>query len=75
MDDIKRGEIETIYRIYEDDYGCEERPEDAPEMVIVCLEGENGERRFIRIAEQELLRYGLDEGNRVRQEGGALLPA
>ena len=37
----------TVSRIYDDDYGCEEREPNAPKMAIVYLKEENGGNRTI----------------------------
>lgn len=55
----------TIYRIFEDDYGCEERPEDQPDMVLVLLRDENGCERLLRVEDALLRRLNLDEGSAV----------
>lgn len=56
----------TIYRIFEDDYGCEERPDDAPEMVLLLLRNHEGEERLLRVEESLLLRLNLDEGSSIK---------
>ena len=52
-----------IIRIQEDDFGCEERPEDWEPQVIVTLEDDSGHRRQLRAADRLLLEQGLDVGS------------
>ena len=41
---MKEKEYYTVREISEDlDFGCEERPADAPRMAIVTLHGQDGE--------------------------------
>lgn len=54
-----------IDRIFEDDYGCEERPDDQPDMVLVLLRDETGEKRLLRVEDELLRRLNLDEGSAV----------
>lgn len=54
-----------IDRIFEDDYGCEERPDDQPDMVLVLLWDETGEKRLLRVEDELLRRLNLDEGSAV----------
>lgn len=64
----------TIYRIFEDDYGCEERMDDQPEMVLVLLRDAQGAECLIRMEEETLLRMGLDEGSSVSLTEQGILP-
>lgn len=65
----------VIYRIYEDDYGCEERDESQPEMVLLLLHDEAGNQRMLRVEESRLTALGLDEGSCVAvDEAGELRP-
>ena len=54
----------TVKRIQEDDYGCEERLEDAKVKVLVTLVDENGQERLIRVEDEWLYANGIDEGGR-----------
>jgi len=56
--------IWTVKRIQEDDYGCEERTEDAKATVLVTLVNENGQERLIRVEDDWLYANGIDEGDR-----------
>ena len=56
--------IWTVKRIQEDDYGCEERTEDAKATVLVTLVNENGQKRLIRVKDDWLYANGIDEGDR-----------
>ena len=56
--------IWTVKRIQEDDYGCEERTEDAKATVIVTLVNEKGQERLIRVEDDWLYANGIDEGDR-----------
>jgi len=53
----------TVKRIQEDDYGCEERLEDAEVKVLVTLVDENGQERLIRVEDEWLYANGIDEGD------------
>ena len=56
----------TVQRIDEDiDYGCEERSQDSPVMVIVTLQDEKGEEHKIRVADQYLYEFEINEGDMV----------
>ena len=54
----------TVKRIQEDDYGCEERPEDAKVKVLVTLVDESGRERLLRVEDDWLYANGIDEGSR-----------
>ncbi len=54
----------TVKRIQEDDYGCEERLEDAKVKVLVTLVDENGQERLIRVEDEWLYANGIDEGDK-----------
>jgi len=56
--------IWTVKRIQEDDYGCEERAEDAKATVLVTLVNEKGQERLIRVEDDWLYAKGIDEGDR-----------
>ncbi len=52
-----------VKRIQEDDFGCEERPDDAKAQVLVTLADENGQERMIRVDDEWLYENGIDEGS------------
>ena len=52
-----------VKRIQEDDFGCEERPDDAKVKVLVTLGDENGQERQIRVEDEWLYAKGIDEGS------------
>ena len=52
-----------VKRIQEDDFGCEERPDDAKVKVLVTLADENGQERLIRVEDDWLYAHGIDEGS------------
>ena len=52
-----------VTAIREDDYGCEERPDDWEPQAIVTLTGPSGERRWLRVAERRLLERDIREGD------------
>lgn len=55
-----------VLRIDEDiDFGCEERSEDSPVMVIVTLQDEKGMQLEIRQEDQRLYDLDINEGDRV----------
>ena len=52
-----------VKRIQEDDYGCEERPENEKAKVLVTLADENGQERILRVEDDWLYQHGIDEGD------------
>ena len=52
-----------VKRIQEDDFGCEERPDDTKVKVLVTLADENGQERLIRVEDDWLYANGIDEGS------------
>ena len=52
-----------VKRIQEDDFGCEERPDDTKTQVLVTLADENGQERLIRVDDEWLYENGIDEGS------------
>lgn len=54
----------TVKRIQEDDFGCEERPENEKVTVLVTLIGENGQERILRVEDDWLYANGINEGDR-----------
>lgn len=53
----------SVKRIQEDDYGCEERPENEKAKVLVTLVNENGQERILRVEDDWLYQRGIDEGD------------
>lgn len=56
----------AVERIGEADYGCEERPEDAPPTVWVLALLRDGAQRSLEIPESRLTAHGLTEGSLCR---------
>ena len=52
-----------VKKIQEDDYGCEERPENEKTKVLVTLADENGQERILRVEDDWLYQRGIDEGD------------
>ena len=52
-----------VKRIQEDDFGCEERQDDAKVKVLVTLADENGQERLIHVEDDWLYANGIDEGS------------
>ena len=52
-----------VKRIQEDDFGCEERPDDVKVKVLVTLVTENGQKRLVRVDDDWLYANGIDEGS------------
>lgn len=52
-----------IKRIQEDDYGCEERPQNEKITVIVTLVDENGMEKQLRVEDDWLYAEGINEGD------------
>lgn len=58
--------IYTVRRIDEDiDFGCEERAEDTPVMVVVTLTDETGAEMKLRQPDQMLYDRDINEGDTV----------
>ena len=58
--------IYTVKRIEEDvDYGCEERPEDAPVMAVVTLVDSSGEESRVKVEDALLYKNNINEGDKV----------
>lgn len=53
----------TIARIDDADYGCEERLQGEPLMVLVTIEREDGKRLQFEVKDDWLMEQGLDEGD------------
>ena len=52
-----------VKRIQEEDYGCEERPENERAKVLVTLVDGNGQERVLRVEDDWLYEQVIDEGN------------
>ena len=52
-----------VTNIQEDDFGCEERPEDWEPRVIVTLTAEDGSRRWQHVPDRTLRERGIDIGS------------
>lgn len=61
-----------VEKIYEDDFGCEERPENYEPQVIVSLRDAKGAEQLLRQPDVWLYRQRIEEGSRVRLTGGRL---
>lgn len=58
--------IYTVKRIDEDlDFGCEERADGAPTMVVVTLTDATGKEMKIKAEDDMLYARGINEGDRV----------
>ncbi len=53
----------TVSRIFDDDYGCEERDFGEAGMAIVILKDKFGEEREIKVADDFLIQNGIEEGS------------
>ena len=55
----------VVKRIQEDDFGCEEGPDDVKVKVLVTLVNENGLERLLRVDDDDdwLYANGIDEGS------------
>ena len=53
-----------IKRIQEDDYGCEERPQNEKITVIVTLVDENGMEKQLRVEDDWLYAEGIKDGKK-----------
>ena len=56
----------TVKRIDEDlNFGCEERPDDAPVMAIVTLVDSSGREVTVKAEDAELYERNINEGDKV----------
>lgn len=62
-----------ILEIYEDDFGCEERPEGQETMVQVKLQSEEGDIQCMLVPDRRLYELGVDEGDEVQVKDGTIL--
>ena len=58
----------AVLRMGEADYGCEERPEDAPEMVWLLVLTADGRERSMEVPAPTADRLGLAEGTLCRMD-------
>ena len=61
-----------VERIWEDDFGCEERPAEYEPLVIVVLKDKAGEEFSLKQADAWLYRQEIREGDAVYLEEGRL---
>ena len=57
--------LDTVLHIYEDDFGCEERPADQERQVIVVLRDGAGRETAIRQPDAWLYAQDINEGDSV----------
>ena len=62
---MKNEQEYTILQIQEDDYGCEERPDEAKKTVLVRLKDAEKNERMVRQEDDWLYEQGIDEGDLV----------
>ena len=62
---MKNEQEYIILQIQEDDYGCEERPDEAKKTVLVRLKDEKENERMIRQEDDWLYEQKIDEGDLV----------
>ncbi|MDD3279290.1 MAG: hypothetical protein PHG16_10495 [Lachnospiraceae bacterium] len=55
----------VIVRIYEADFGCEERPEGMPLMDEVLLRDRDGDETIWKVEDALLIRNNLEEGDEL----------
>ena len=58
----------AVLRMGEADYGCEERPDDAPEMVWLLIVTADGREKSLEVPADAADRLGLAEGVLFRME-------
>ena len=56
-------EMLTVSKIYDDDYGCEERMSNAPKMAIVYLKDDEGNEKELKVPDDFLIENGIEEGS------------
>lgn len=61
--DGKMNEKYLVDKIYEADYGCEERPADYVPMDTVYLKSKDGKEIVIKMSDQELYNRNINEGD------------
>ena len=65
-------ETYTVLHIYEDDFGCEERPADQEPQVIVVLQDRAGLQTVLKQPDAWLYQQQINEGSAVRLDNGQL---
>ena len=68
-------EIYRVEKIYEDDFGCEERAEGHEPQVIVILRDPAGNEISVKQADAWMYQQEVDEGSRALLIGGKLYRA
>ncbi len=58
----------TVLNIFEDDFGCEEYPEGAEELLTVYMKAEDGSEVYAKAGDGYLRRMGIDVGSTVSVE-------
>lgn len=53
----------TVSRIFDDDYGCEERDPNSPKMAIVYLKDDDGNVKELKVSDDFLVENGIEEGS------------
>ena len=61
--DLMRDKMLTVSKIYDDDYGCEERMSNSPKMAIVYLKDEDGNEKELKVLVDFLAENGIVEGS------------
>lgn len=64
-----------VSKIYEDDFGCEERAENYETQVIVVINDSAGNETFVKQADTWMYEQGIDEGDEVVLRDGRLKKA
>lgn len=59
-----------VEKIYEADYGCEERPDGYVPTDSVYLKSEEGKETVIQVPDRELYEKDINEGDRVEYDAG-----
>lgn len=64
-----------IMRIMEQDFGCEEHPDNETYNVdVILVDNETGETSTVSIADEELYRKNIDAGCLVTYDGQNIFP-
>ena len=53
----------TVCRIYDDDYGCEERMPNTPKMAIVYLKDDAGNEKELKVSDDFLEENEIEGGS------------
>lgn len=61
-----------VLKIYEDDFGCEERAENYEPQVIVIIENPDGKEMSVKQSDIWMYEQGIDEGDEVILRDGRL---